>query len=104
MSLPPLNVFLVIAALLFSIGVYGVLSRRNAIAVLMGVELILNAANINLVSFARFTDPSRLAGHSFAVFVITIAAAEAAVGLAIIIALYRNFKHINVDDVNFMRW
>ncbi|MGC8833593.1 MAG: NADH-quinone oxidoreductase subunit NuoK [Armatimonadota bacterium] len=104
MAQPSLNVFLTIGSLLFCIGVYGVLTRRNAVAVLMGVELILNAANINLVSFARFCDQTTLSGHSFAVFVMTIAAAEAAVGLAIVIALYRNFKHINVDDINFMRW
>jgi NADH:ubiquinone oxidoreductase subunit K len=102
--LPSLQAFLLISALLFSIGLYGVLTRRNAVAVLMGIELILNAANLNLVAFARYGDPVRLAGQAFAVFVITIAAAEAAVGLAIVIALYRNFRHLNVDDVNFMRW
>ena len=89
---------------LFSLGVYGVMTRRNAVAILMGIELMLNAANINLVAFSRFVDPVRLAGHSFAIFVITVAAAEAAVGLAIVIALFRLRETTDVDDVNLMKW
>jgi len=100
----PLEWFLALSAALFCIGIYGVLSRRNAISILMGIELMLNAANINLVAFGRFIHPNVLTGHVFAVFVLTVAAAEAAVGLAIIIAVYRNKEHINVDDMDLMKW
>lgn len=100
----PLSWYLFVAAVLFCIGIFGVLSRRNAIAILMGIELMLNAANINLVAFGRFFDPGVLAGHVFAVFVLTVAAAEAAVGLAIVISVYRNIEHINVDKINVMKW
>ncbi|HUV05157.1 MAG TPA: NADH-quinone oxidoreductase subunit NuoK [Armatimonadota bacterium] len=100
----PLEWYLGLSALLFCIGIFGVLSRRNAIGILMGIELMLNAANINLVAFARFLDPTVLTGHVFAVFVMTVAAAEAAVGLAIIIAAYRNVAHINVDKISVMKW
>jgi NADH:ubiquinone oxidoreductase subunit K len=84
--------------------VYGVLTRRNAVAILMAIELMLNAANINLIAFSRFVDPGRLLGHSFAVFVIAVAAAEAAVGLAIVLCIYRNIKNINVDDIHLLKW
>ena len=100
----PLEWYLGLSALLFCIGIYGVLSRRNAIAILMGVELMLNAANINLVAFGSFIHPEVLTGHVFAVFVLTIAAAEAAVGLAIIISVYRNIEHINADKIDLMKW
>ena len=100
----PLSWYLLVAAVLFCIGIFAVLSRRNAIAILMGIELMLNAANINLVAFGRFLDPGVLAGHVFAVFVLTVAAAEAAVGLAIVISVYRNIEHINVDKLNIMKW
>ena len=96
--------YLGLSAVLFCIGIYGVLSRRNAVSILMGIELMLNAANINLVAFGRFLQPAVLTGHVFAVFVMTVAAAEAAVGLAIIIAVYRNAQHINVDDINVLKW
>jgi NAD(P)H-quinone oxidoreductase subunit 4L len=96
--------YLLVAAALFSIGVFGVLTRRNAVAILMSIELMLNAANINLVAFARFVDPQHLAGQPFAIFVITVAAAEAAVGLAIVLCVYRNARHINVDDLHILRW
>src|SRR5436853_5128568 len=99
-----LTSYLIVAALLFCLGLYGVLTRRNAVAILMGIELMLNAANINLVAFSRFVDPVRLAGHSFAIFVITVAAAEAAVGLAIVICIYRNARNINIDDINLLKW
>ena len=99
----PLSWYLFLSALLFCIGIFAVLSRRNAIAILMGIELMLNAANINLVAFGRFLDPV-LSGHVFAIFVLTVAAAEAAVGLAIVIAVYRNIEHINVDKINIMKW
>jgi NADH:ubiquinone oxidoreductase subunit K len=99
-----LNHYLILAALLFCIGLYGAVAKRNAIAVLMGIELMLNAGNINLVAFGRFLHPEMLTGHIFAIFVMTIAAAEAAVGLAIVISVYRNIEHISVDKINFMRW
>jgi NAD(P)H-quinone oxidoreductase subunit 4L len=96
--------YLLLSAGLFSLGVYGVLTRRNAVAILMAIELMLNAGNINLIAFARFVDPERLAGHSFSIFVITVAAAEAAVGLAIIICIYRNGQNINTDNISLLKW
>ena len=94
--------YLVLAALVFSIGVIGVLTRRNILIILMSIELMLNAVNINLVAFSdRLQD---LSGQVFAVFVITVAAAEAAVGLGIIIALFRNKETVNVDEVDLMKW
>ncbi|MHB0999807.1 MAG: NADH-quinone oxidoreductase subunit NuoK [Armatimonadota bacterium] len=99
----PLEWYIGLSAALFCIGIFGVLSRRNAISILMGIELMLNAANINLVAFGRYIHPEVLTGHVFAIFVITVAAAEAAVGLAIIISVYRNIEKINVDDVNIMK-
>jgi len=100
----PLEWYLGLSAALFCTGIYGVLSRRNAISILMGIELMLNAGNINLVAFGRFLQPDVLTGHIFAVFVITVAAAEAAVGLAIVISVYRNVAHINIDEINVMKW
>lgn len=100
----PLWMFLMVAAALFSIGAYGVLSRRNAVAILMSVELMLNAVNINLVAFWRFETPLIMSGQAFAAFVFVVAAAEAAVGLAIIISVYRNRRSVSVDDVNLLRW
>jgi NADH:ubiquinone oxidoreductase subunit K len=99
----PLNWYLALAAVLFCIGIFAVLTRRNAISILMGIELMLNAANINLVAFGRFIHPNVLSGHIFAIFVITIAAAETAVGLAIVISVYRNLEKINVDDITIMK-
>jgi NADH-quinone oxidoreductase subunit K len=98
---PGLTHFLVVSALLFSLGVMAVLSRRNTIMVLMGVELILNSANINFIAFSRFTELS-LDGQMIALFVIIIAAAEAAVALAIVLNLYNRFKTINLDEINFL--
>lgn len=100
----PLEWYLAVAAALFCIGIFGVLSRRNAVGVLMGIELMLNAANINLVAFGRYIHPNILLGHVFAIFVLTVAAAEAAVGLAIIISVYRNIENINVDEMDIMKW
>jgi NADH-quinone oxidoreductase subunit K len=99
----PLTWFLLLAAALFCIGVFGALSRRNAIAVLMGIELMLNAVNINLVAFWRYTDLSQMTGQLFAVFVITVAAAEAAVGLALIITIYRQRHTVNVEELDTMK-
>ena len=100
----PLWMFLMVGALLFCIGVYGVLSRRNAVAILMSVELMLNAVNINLVAFWRYVTPSNMSGQAFAAFIFVVAAAEAAVGLAIIISVYRNRRSVIVDDVNLLKW
>jgi NADH:ubiquinone oxidoreductase subunit K len=96
--------FLALGAVLFSIGIYGALTRRNAIGVLMSIELMFNAVNINFVAFAKFVSPVAITGQVFVVFVIAIAAAEATVGLAIVLLIYRNFKEIFVDRVNLMKW
>ncbi len=101
--LVPLTYYLILAAAVFCIGLYGALVRRNAIGILMALELMLNAVNINLVAFSRATTPGLLSGQVFAMFVIAVAAAEAAVGLAIIIALYRSKKTVNADEVDLMR-
>jgi NADH:ubiquinone oxidoreductase subunit K len=100
----PLHYFLIIATIMFFIGVYGFLTRRNLITILMSVELILNSVNINFVAFNRFLYPDRLQGHFFTLFVIAVAAAEAAVVIAIIINIYRNFKSINVEETDKMKY
>lgn len=96
--------YLVLSALLFSIGLYGALSRKNAIVVLMCVEIMLNAANLSLVAFSRYITPQQLSGQAVAIFSIVVAAAEVSVGLAIIIALYRQRKGIDVTDINLLKW
>ncbi len=100
----PLNHYLILSAILFSAGVFGALTRRNAVAILMSIELMLNAANLSFVAFARYLPQTQLQGQVFAIFVIAIAAAEAAVALAIVLGLYRNFKTVNVDEINLMKW
>jgi NADH:ubiquinone oxidoreductase subunit K len=100
----PLWMYLVVAGALFSLGVFGVLSRRSAVAILMSIELMLNAVNINLVAFWRYTNSDHIAGQAFAAFVFVVAAAEAAVGLAIIIAVYRNRRSTVVEDVDLLKW
>jgi NADH:ubiquinone oxidoreductase subunit K len=96
---------LVVGALLFSIGLYVALSRRNAVGVLMGIELMLYSVNLNLVGFSRFTESaSPIDGQVFAVFVITIAAAEAAVALGLAVAVYRLRQSIDVDQLNLLKW
>ncbi len=99
----PLWAYLILAAALFCIGAFGALARRNAIGVLMGIELMLNAVNVNLVAFWRYTDIARLTGQLFAIFVITVAAAEAAVGLALVIAIYRQRNTVNVEELDLMK-
>jgi NADH-quinone oxidoreductase subunit K len=99
----PLSTWLIASAALFSIGVYGALSRRNAIGILMGIELILNAVNVNLVAFWRYSVPENIDGQVFAVMVITLAAAEAAVGLAIIIAVYRQRHSSEVEQLDILK-
>lgn len=96
---------LVVAGLLFSIGLYVALSRRNAIGVLMGIELMLNSVNLNLIGFARFVEsPRPIDGQVFSVFVITIAAAEAAVALGLAVAIYKQRQSIDVDRLNLLKW
>ena len=95
---------LVFSAALFAIGVYGVLARRNGVLVLMSIELMLNAVNINLVAFSQYLQDGLLAGQIFTLFVITVAAAEVGIGLAIVILIYRNRETINVDEVNLLKW
>ena len=89
---------------LFSLGLFGVLARRNAVMVLIAIELMLNAVNKNLVGYAAFADPGRVAGQIIAIFVITIAAAEVGLALAIILRLYRNRGTVNLNEVNLMKW
>ena len=96
--------YLVVSALLFCLGLYAMLTRRNAVAILMGIELMLNAANINLVAFNKFVAPAALSGQVFALVVITLAACEAGVGLALVMAAYRNLETIHVDEINVMKW
>ncbi len=104
----PLTWYLIVAAALFCIGTFGALARRNAVGVLMGVELMLNAVNINLIAFWRYvgvTGPgASMTGQLFAIFVITVAAAEAAVGLAIVLAIYRLRRTVNVENVDLLKW
>jgi NAD(P)H-quinone oxidoreductase subunit 4L len=96
--------YLTLASLVFCIGTFGVLTRRNAIGVLISLELMFNSVNLLLVAFTRFVSPQGLEGQIFAVFVIVIAAAEATVGMAIVLLLYRGFRGIQVDRVNFLKW
>ena len=100
----PLGHFLVVSMILFSIGVYGVLARRNAVLILMSVELMLNAVSINMVAFAAYTAPSLFVGIIFAIFVITNAAAEVGLALAVILRVFRNRGTSNVDEVDALRW
>ena len=98
----PITYYLWLAALLFTIGLSGVLLKRNALIVMMSVELMLNAANLTFLAFAR--QSGNLHGHAIAFFVIAVAAAEAAVGLGIVLAFYRNKETLNIDEMNLMRW
>ena len=105
---PDLSKFLVIGALLFIIGVAGVLVRRNIIVIFMSIELILNAANLNFIAFSRYLqdtgNANAVAGQVFTVFIIVVAAAEAAIGLGIVIALYRNKETILIDEIDLLKW
>ncbi|MFZ0061590.1 MAG: NADH-quinone oxidoreductase subunit NuoK [Pyrinomonadaceae bacterium] len=105
---PDLSRFLMIGALLFVIGVGGVLTRRNIIVIFMSIELILNAANLNFIAFSRYLQATgnlnAVAGQVFTVFVIVVAAAEAAIGLGIVIALYRNKETIWIDEIDILKW
>lgn len=100
----PLSWYLILAAALFCLGLYGVLSRKNAVAILMGVELMLNAVNINLVAFWRYLDPLQVTGQAFAIMVFAVSAAEVAVGLALVISLYRRRQTVIAENVDLLRW
>jgi NADH:ubiquinone oxidoreductase subunit K len=99
-----LSQFLVLGAALFAFGIYGLLVRRNIVLILLSVELMLNAVNINLIAFESVLVSPEAIGHIFAIFVITVAAAEVGIGLAIVLMIFRNRKSANVDDLNLMRW
>ncbi|HEY6628027.1 MAG TPA: NADH-quinone oxidoreductase subunit NuoK [Acidimicrobiia bacterium] len=99
-----LNQFLILAAALFALGVYGLLVRRNLVLILLSVELMLNAVNINLVAFESVLRSELAVGQVFSIFVITVAAAEVGIGLAIVIMIFRNRRSANVDDLSLMRW
>lgn len=96
--------YLALAAILFSIGLFGVLTRRNVIGILMSLELMFNAVNINFVAFNKYIITDGLIGQIFAIFIIVVAAAEAVVGLAIVLLIYRNWQGIDMDHVNVMKW
>ena len=100
----PLSWILIFAAALFSIGLYGVLARKNAVAILMGIELMLNAVNVNLVAFWRYLSPEQITGQVFAVMVFAVAAAEVAVGLALFISIYRTRGTVAADEIDLMKW
>jgi NADH:ubiquinone oxidoreductase subunit K len=100
----PVSYFLVLSALLFSVGVYGVLARQNAVLILLSIELMLNAVNINLVAFSSMLQEAGLDGQVFALFVIAVAAAEVGIGLAIVILMFRNRQTVDVDEMSLMKW
>jgi NADH-quinone oxidoreductase subunit K len=100
----PLTWYLLLSAALLCIGIYGVLSRRNAVAILMGIELMLNAVNLNLVAFWRYLSPAVISGQVFAVMVFAVAASEAAVGLALIISIYRRRSTVVAEEIDLMKW
>ncbi len=96
--------YLVLSAVLFCIGLFGAFTRRNAVIILMCIELMLNAVNITLVAFSSYVVPQMLTGQVFAIFVMVVAAAEVAVGVAIVLAIYRHFKDIDIDNINLLKW
>jgi len=100
----PLSWLLLLSAALFSVGLFGVLARKNAVAILLSVELMLNAVNINLVAFWRYGNILNMAGQVFAIIVFAVAAAEVAVGLALVISVYRRFNTVVADEIDLMKW
>ncbi len=100
----PLSWYLILSAALFSAGIYGVLARRNAVAILMSIELMLNSVILNLVAFWRYQAPDEISGQVFAIIVFAVAAAEAAVGLALIISIYRRRQTVAADEINLLKW
>lgn len=99
-----LNHYLIFSGILFGIGLFGALSKKNAIAILMGIEIMLTSVNINLVAFSRYVTPGILVGQVFAIFIIAVAAAEVAVGLALILSIYRERVSVNVEDFDWLKW
>ena len=100
----PIQAFLIVSSTLFCIGIWGLLNSRNAVRVLMSIELMLNAVNINLMTFSSYVDNNLIQGQVFTIFVITVAAAEAAVGLAILLSLYRNRVTVDMESFNLLKW
>jgi NADH-quinone oxidoreductase subunit K len=100
----PLNYFVIFSAILFSIGMYGVLARRNAILLLLSVELMLNAVNVNFVAFSRYITPHTIVGLMYTIFAMASGAAEIGVGLAIIVTIYRGKQTLNVDEIDMLKW
>jgi NADH:ubiquinone oxidoreductase subunit K len=100
----PVSYFLVLSAALFSIGIYGVLARQNAVLVLLSIEIMLNAVNINLVAFSSMLGDAGVSGQVFALFVIAVAAAEVGIGLAIVILMFRNRQSVDLDEMSLMKW
>jgi NADH:ubiquinone oxidoreductase subunit K len=100
----PLSWYLIVAAILFAMGLYGVVARRNAVAILMAVELMLNAVNINLIAFWRYQTPDRPVGLAWALFILALAAAEAAVGLALVISVYRDRDSVIADELDSLKY
>ncbi len=100
----PIQAFLIVSSTLFCIGIWGLLNSRNAVRVLMSIELMLNAVNINLMAFSSYIDNNLIQGQVFTIFVITVAAAEAAVGLAILLSLYRNRVTVDMESFNLLKW
>ncbi|MEW6568255.1 MAG: NADH-quinone oxidoreductase subunit NuoK [Chloroflexota bacterium] len=100
----PLSWYLILSAALFCVGLYGALARRNAVGILMGIELMLNAVNLNLIAFWRYHIPGSIAGQAFAVIVFAVAASEAAVGLALIISIYRRRQTVVAEDIDLLKW
>lgn len=101
--MPPLTAFLMLSAALLAIGLFGALSRRNTLGILIGIELIFNAATINFVAFNRYLHPGQPWGQGFAIFVIALAAAEAVVGLALVLTIYRNFKTVFTENLDLLK-
>ena len=104
LELIPIQAFLIVSSSLFCIGIWGLLNSRNAVRVLMSIELMLNAVNINLMAFSSYVDNNLIQGQVFTIFVITVAAAEAAVGLAILLSLYRNRVTVDMESFNLLKW
>lgn len=100
----PLSWYLILAAALFCVGLFGVLARRNAVAILMGIELMLNAVNLNLLAFWRYLHADQVNGQVFVIMVFAVAAAEAAVGLALIISIYRRRQTVSAEDIDMLKW
>lgn len=100
----PLSYFLVLSATLFCIGIYGVLARKNAVLILLSVEIMLNAVNINFIAFSRFITPNTIVGQIYTIFAMATGAAEIGIGLAIVLLIYRGRETVNVDEVNILKW